>query len=501
MQSVLIANRGEIAVRIIRACREVGLRSIAVCSEPDSNALHVRLADSYCMIGPAPAAQSYLSIPAILAAARMSGADAVHPGYGFLSERADFAAACAEAGLVFIGPQAEVIHALGDKIAARSAMEAVGVPVTPGYGGASQNDKDLLSAAKRIGFPVIIKAAAGGGGRGMRVVSEPAHFPEFLAEARREAVAAFGDERVLIERYIQNSRHVEFQIFGDAHGGRVHLFERDCSIQRRHQKIIEESPCPALSGELRDRMAASALLVANTAGYTNAGTVEFLLEVNPEGAGKFYFMEVNTRLQVEHPVTEMVTGIDLVQLQLRTAAKSPLPFKQEQISQRGHCIEVRIYAESPSNSFLPSVGKLHRWIEPRGVGIRVDSGVTEGDSVAPYYDPMLAKLIVHAETREQALHRLRTALDEFCVLGIDTNIPYLQAIVDNAVFRSGEATTRLLAESFSAWSLSEHIPEPVLCALAANALEPALSHGRSGTARVGPRAVSPWHAANAWRNS
>ena len=501
MQSVLIANRGEIAVRIIRACRELGIRSIAVCSEADNNALHVRMADGYRSIGPAKAAESYLSIPAILEAASTSGADAIHPGYGFLSERADFAAACTQAGLTFIGPTANVIHSLGDKIEARAAMESAGVPVTPGYNGISQDGNALLKAARQIGFPVLIKAAAGGGGRGMRVVTEPDQFDEMLTEARRESMAAFGDDRVLLERYIQNARHVEFQIFGDAHGKLVHLFERDCSIQRRHQKIIEESPCPALGSQLRAQMAAAALLVARTAGYSNAGTVEFLLDVTPQRDTRFYFMEVNARLQVEHPVTEMVTGIDLVQLQLQMAAGEPLPFEQEQVFQRGHCIEVRIYAESPGSGFLPSVGKLHRWIVPQGPGIRVDSGVVEGDTITPYYDSMLAKLIVHAGSREHALQRLRMALAEFCVLGIDTNIPYLRAIVDNAVYRSGAATTRFLTDNFSNCSLPDTIPEAVLLALAADSLQ-AQQHGErhiKTDRQVGP--TSPWQSLISWRNS
>ncbi len=313
-------------------------------------------------------------------------------------------------------------------------------------------------------------------------------------------MAAFSDDRVLLERYIPDSRHVEFQIFGDGHGNLVHLFERDCSIQRRYQKIIEESPCPALDSETREQMAAAALLVAKTAGYTNAGTVEFLLDVTPEATGKFYFMEVNTRLQVEHPVTEMVTGVDLVQLQLQTASGAVLPFTQQQISQRGHSIEVRIYAESPASGFLPSVGKLHRWIEPKGPGIRVDSSVEEGDEVTPYYDSMLAKLIVYGATREHALQRLSTALSEFCVLGIDTNIPYLQAIVGNAIYRSGTATTRLLTDNFSNWSPSDDLPEEVLLALALDSLKTAQPRVRNSKPGGMSDARSPWQSANSWRN-
>ncbi|HLK60598.1 MAG TPA: acetyl-CoA carboxylase biotin carboxylase subunit [Chthonomonadaceae bacterium] len=498
MKRLLIANRGEIAVRILRACREVGVSPIAVYSEADRNAPHVALADAAVCIGPASAAESYLRIDHLLAAARQTEADAIHPGYGFLSERAEFAQACADAGITFVGPSAAVIRLLGDKIAAKQTMQAAGVPTVPGYNGDDQSDARLEREAAQIGTPLLIKAAAGGGGRGMRIVQDRTDFGALLEEARREAMAAFGDDRVLLERYIARSRHVEFQIFGDTQGNVVHLFERECSIQRRHQKIIEESPSPVLTTELRTKMAAAAVQAGKAAGYVNAGTVEFLLEEREDGDHRFYFLEVNTRLQVEHPVTETLTGLDLVRLQLQVADGQPLPFAQADIHASGHAIEVRIYAEDAATGFLPSVGTLAQWLPPVGPGIRVDSGVERGSEVSPYYDPMLAKLIVHGATRDAALARLEQALLSFAVLGVRTNISYLLAIVRHPIFRAGKATTRFLAEQFAGWKPEPSLPNEVLLALAAETLtyrkpQTVAANGRSAVS-------TPWQESSAWRN-
>jgi 3-methylcrotonyl-CoA carboxylase alpha subunit len=439
MNKVLIANRGEIAVRIIRACRELGLRTVAVYSEADAAALHVRVADAAYLLGPAPAAESYLRVDRIIAAAKACGADAIHPGYGFLSERAHFARACAEAGIVFIGPSADAIERMGSKIEAKRLAIAHDVPVVPGYEGDDQSVARLQAEAERIGYPLLIKASAGGGGKGMRVVEQPADFVAALEGAQREAKAAFGDDAVLLEKLILKPRHVEIQVFADAHGHTVYLGERECSIQRRHQKIVEESPSVALTPELRARMGAAAVRVAQSVGYRNAGTVEFMLDQD----GQFYFLEMNTRLQVEHPVTEFVTGLDLVQLQLAVAADEPLPFTQEQVTLRGHAIEVRIYAEDPA-TLLPSIGHVALFAPPDGPGVRNDAGLATGDEVSVNYDPMLAKLIVNAPTRVAAIGRLRRALDEYAVLGVTTNIPLLQAIVAHPAFAAGETTTDFL---------------------------------------------------------
>ncbi len=497
---VLIANRGEIAVRIARACREAGLACVAVYSDADRGAPHVALADAAVRLGPAPAAESYLNIDRLLDAAQRSGADAVHPGYGFLSENADFAAACEAAGLIFIGPPSGVIRLLGDKIAAKDRMASAGVPVVPGYRGEDQAASRLQAEAERIGTPLLIKAAAGGGGRGMRVVEALGTFESALDAARREALAAFGDDRVLLERYVAHARHVEFQILADNHGHVVHLFERECSIQRRHQKIIEESPSPALDAALRARMAEAAVGAGVAAGYVNAGTVEFLLETPPGGDPSFYFLEVNTRLQVEHPVTEMLTGRDLVRLQLDIAQGAPLPFTQEEIRAAGHAVEVRVYAEDAAAGFLPSVGRLTQWIEPRGPGVRVDSGVERGGEVSPYYDPMLAKLIVHAADRAAALARLERALRAFHAIGVKTNIDYLLAIVTHPAFRAGELSTDFLHRHFEGWTPPADLPDEILLALAALAVTTAGPAKTVATVADGD-AMSPWRAGSSWRNA
>ncbi|HZO91253.1 MAG TPA: acetyl-CoA carboxylase biotin carboxylase subunit [Chthonomonadaceae bacterium] len=501
MQRLLIANRGEIAVRILRACREAGISPIAVYSEADREALHVALADAAYPIGPAPATESYLRIENLLHAAQQAGADALHPGYGFLSENADFAQACAEAGITFVGPPAEVIRLLGDKIAAKKRMEAAGVPIVPGYNDDDQSNRRLRQEAKQIGTPLLIKAAAGGGGRGMRVVDAIEEFDTALDAARREALAAFGDDRVLLERYISRPRHIEFQIFGDTQGHVVHLFERECSIQRRHQKIIEESPSPILTPELRARMAQAAVQAGLAAGYVNAGTVEFLLEERPDGDHRFYFLEVNTRLQVEHPVTEAITNRDLVRLQFHIAAGEPLPFTQEQIAATGHAMEVRLYAENAAAGFLPSVGRLAQWIAPEGPGVRVDSGVERGSEVTPYYDPMLAKLIVHGATRAETLARMEQALQNFHVLGVQTNIPYLLAILRHPAFQTGQLSTRFLQEHFQSWKPPQAIPTEVLLALAAEAVTATEARSNLPAAALDGDPYTPWRAGNAWRNT
>ena len=439
LRRVLVANRGEIARRVIRACHDEGLEAVAVHSEVDAAAPFVGEADAAVLIGPGPAAQSYLSIEALLDAARRSGADAVHPGYGFLSENAGFAGAVAAAGLTWVGPPAEVIAAMGDKVAARAAMRAAGVPVVPGTDDALGEDDDVDAAAAAVGFPLMVKARAGGGGIGMQRVDDPATLAAAVATARQRAAAAFGDGGVFLERFVDGPRHVEVQVLADAHGGAIHLGERECSVQRRHQKVIEESPSCALDDALRERMTAAALRAAAAIGYRNAGTVEFLVDA----AGDFHFLEMNTRLQVEHPVTEMRTGIDIVRLQLRIAAGEPLGLTQDGVRFAGHAIEMRVYAEDPYRMF-PSPGTITAWREPSGPGIRVDAGVVEGSVVSHLYDPLLAKLIVHAPTRDQALERALEAVDGFTVEGVRTNLPLHRHILTSAPFRGGDYTTALL---------------------------------------------------------
>ena len=440
IKRLLIANRGEIALRIIRACRELGIESVAVYSEADARAPHVAAADRAIPIGPAPASHSYLSIPRILDAARASAADAIHPGYGFLSENAAFAGACADAGLVFVGPPASVIAQMGSKIDARRLISRARVPIVPGETPVDQSDAGIRAAVDRVGLPALIKASAGGGGKGMRVILESGHVEAAIQSARREAVAAFADGTLYVERLIASPRHVEVQIFADAHGHVVHLFERDCSTQRRHQKVIEESPSPALTPDLRARMTDAAVAAARAANYRNAGTIEFLVDLG----GSFYFLEMNTRLQVEHPVTEQVTGLDLVRAQLLVASGEPLPWTQAQIGQRGHAIEARVYAEDPARGFLPQAGPLLRYREPRRPGVRVDSGVVEGAEVSVYYDPLIAKVIATAETRALAIARLRSALGEMEISGLRTNLPFLITVLDLAAFREGRVDTALL---------------------------------------------------------
>jgi 3-methylcrotonyl-CoA carboxylase alpha subunit len=446
-RSVLIANRGEIAVRIIRACREAGLRSIAVYSDADARSLHVRLADEAHRIGPPPAVESYLNADAILEVASIARAEAIHPGYGFLAEQAGFAERCLAAGLVWIGPSPEAMRLLGDKAAARARAERIGVPILPGYHGAGQADATLRSAAETIGYPVLVKASAGGGGRGMRVVESPSELDTALAAARREAHAAFGDDRLLLERYLRRPRHVEMQIFGDAHGTVLYLGERDCSIQRRHQKVVEEAPAPRFTAAQRRDMGEAAVALARSATYASAGTAEFLLDES----GEFYFLEMNTRLQVEHPVTELVTGLDLVQLQFKVAVGEPLGLAQEDLRVDGHAIECRLYAEDPSRDFLPSSGRLLQFRLPELRGdepvVRIDRGVSAGDVVSPFYDPLLAKLVVHAADRAAAVDHMAEALAAATVVGVRTNLGFLRAVMASSDFGQGLVHTAFVEQA------------------------------------------------------
>ncbi len=501
---VLVANRGEIAVRVLRACRELGIEGVAVYSDADENSLHVRVASLATRIGPAPAEESYLSIGAIIDAARRTGADAVHPGYGFLAENPAFADAVAGAGLTFVGPPARVMEVTGSKIASRAIMAKAGIPVVPGEAPGEQSAEALAATAARVGYPVLVKASAGGGGRGMRVVRHPEELSPALQRARHEARAAFGDDTLYIERLVENPRHVEVQIVADDHGNVLHFFERDCSLQRRHQKIFEESPSPALTPALRARITAAAVSAARAVGYRNAGTIEFLLAgTKDEDEPPFYFLEMNTRLQVEHPVSEAVTGIDLVRAQFIAAAGKPLPWQQDSIAQRGHAVECRIYAEDPAAGFLPQAGKLLVYRPPRGPGIRVDEGVMEGDEVPVHYDALLAKLVATAETREAALEKARLALGEFVVLGARTNIPFLARLLDHPAVRSGRFDTWFLENAPA--ELFEEQPGELSLSIAA-----AVAAFDEAAARTRPRgpgqrtaandAADPWESLSGWRN-
>ncbi len=443
---VLIANRGEIAVRIIRACREAGIETVAVYSEADRRSLHVRYADEAYLLGPAPSRESYLRADKLIDIARKSGADAVHPGYGFLAEREDFAAACADAGISFIGPKPSSIAAMGDKMTARNTVAAAGVPVVPGTEGeGALSNEELLSIAPQIGFPLLIKATAGGGGKGMREVTNLEEMPGLLQSARREAESAFGDGNVYLEKLVEGARHIEFQIMADSHGNVIHLGERECSLQRRHQKLVEEALSPAMDEELRERMGDVAVKSAQAVDYVNAGTIEFLLDKDKN----FYFLEMNTRLQVEHPITEMITGIDIVKEQIRVARGRSLSYRQEDVRFSGHAIECRINAEDPYNNFMPSTGRITHTILPTGPGVRIDTGVYPGFEITPFYDPMIAKLIVWGETRAQAILRMRRALEEYRIVGVRTNIPFHQTLMDSHRFMGGQYDTRFVEERFS----------------------------------------------------
>jgi acetyl-CoA carboxylase biotin carboxylase subunit len=437
IRKVLVANRGEIALRVMRTCREMGLRTVAVYSDADRKALHVRAAYEAVRIGPAPVSESYLRADAILEAARRTGADAIHPGFGFLSENASFARAVRDAGLVFIGPSAESMEAMGDKLASRKAMIAAGVPVVPGTEEPVADDETLRAEAARVGFPLMIKASAGGGGKGIRIVRSEDELSAAAERARGEARTAFGDDRVYLERYLEEPRHIEVQVFGDRHGHCVHIGERECSIQRRHQKVVEERPSPLVDDALREKMGAAAVKAAAAIDYEGAGTIEFLVDASRD----YYMLEMNTRLQVEHPITELTSGLDLVRWQLLVAMGEPLPMTQEQIRHEGHAIEARIYAEDADHGFLPATGRVQRLELPGGPGVRVDTGLFEGMEVSPHYDPMLAKLCVHAATREQAIDRMRRALSEMTVTGVITNLPFLRRVIESEAFGSGHYDT------------------------------------------------------------
>jgi len=496
LKKILIANRGEIAVRVIRACREMGIESVAVYSEVDRKSLHVQEADEAVLIGAAPASESYLNIERIMQAVRDTGAQAVHPGYGFLAENALFSRRCEEAGIVFIGPGSKAMELVGDKIRSRQTMQKAGIPIIPGMKNAESSAATFAREAEAIGYPVMIKASAGGGGKGMRIVRDPDSLNSALEAGRREARSAFGDDSVYLEKYIEEPRHIEFQILADHYGKIVHVFERECSIQRRHQKIIEESPSPALDSELRSTMGATAIQVMRTAGYTNAGTVEFLLDKNK----RFYFLEVNARLQVEHPVTELVSGLDLVHEQIRIASGEKLRFTQDMLQSRGHALECRIYAEDPDKQFLPYPGKILYLKSPQGPGIRHDTGIYSGWEVPIHYDPILAKLIVWAEDREAARRRMEAALGEYVVLGVKTCIGFLRDVMRHPQFRSGCLSTDFLAKYFDGWKSagSEEGQEMTLAALAA-AIESGTRLRKSGGGTSPQQEVhSPWVRLGKW---
>jgi 3-methylcrotonyl-CoA carboxylase alpha subunit len=486
IRRLLIANRGEIACRIIRTCRRLGVRAMVVFSEADRDALHVRMADESVCIGPAPARESYLDVAAVLRAARRSRADAIHPGYGFLSENAAFAEACAEAGIVFVGPPAAAIRTMGLKHEAKAIVAAAGVPVVPGYMGDDQSPARLAKEAKHIGFPLLLKAVAGGGGKGMRVVRAPAELAEAIAGARGEAENAFGDGRLMLERFLERPRHIEVQVFGDGRGSCLHLFERECSVQRRYQKIIEESPSPFIDAATRGAMTAAAVRAAQAVGYVNAGTIEFIVGAD----SRFFFMEMNTRLQVEHPVTEQVTGLDLVEWQLAIAAGGRLPLAQADIRQRGHAIEARLYSEDPRRGFLPSVGRIDRFARPPDdAGWRVDSGVEDGDTISVHYDPMIAKVIATGHDRAEALATLRHRLDRTAIFGVASNLPLLRAVAAHPQFEAGDVDTGFVDRELTMLN-AERAPQPEALLLAAAVAE---------QAAAAPDERSPWAQGDAWR--
>jgi 3-methylcrotonyl-CoA carboxylase alpha subunit len=493
---ILIANRGEIAARVIRTARRLAIKTVAVYSEADARAQHVLAADEAYLIGPAPAKDSYLRGDRILEVARASGALAIHPGYGFLSENEDFAEACERAGIVFVGPPASAIRAMGSKSAAKRIMEKAGVPLVPGYHGDEQDTGFLQREADRIGYPVLIKASAGGGGKGMRIVESAADFAAALASCQREAAAAFGDDRVLVEKYLRRPRHIEIQVFGDRHGNCVHLFERDCSVQRRHQKVLEEAPAPGMTGERRAAMGGAAVAAAKAIGYVGAGTVEFIADQG----GTFHFMEMNTRLQVEHPVTEMITGKDLVEWQLRVAWGEPLPQRQDELAIDGHALEARVYAEDPAKGFLPATGRIiHLGTPAASRHVRIDTGVAAGDEISPHYDPMIAKLVVWDRDRPAALARMRDALEAFQVVGLTTNIAFLARLVSSKAFAAADLDTGLIERS-----RDELFPPPRPASdevLALATLSELLRHDREARehAAASGDPWSPWGECDGWR--
>ncbi|MBU7015249.1 MAG: acetyl-CoA carboxylase biotin carboxylase subunit [Theionarchaea archaeon] len=499
LEKVLIANRGEIAVRILTACQELGIKTVAIYSDVDANSPHVRNADeAYCLGDPEPRS-SYLNVDKIIAAAKEMGAEAIHPGYGFLAENPEFASRCEKEGIIFIGPSSEVIRLMGHKVEAKSTIKTAGVPVIPGYHGGDQKSEALVEEGIAIGFPLLIKAASGGGGKGMRIVRTKEELPELIESCKRESLKAFGDETVFLEKYLDRPRHIEFQVLGDNHGHMIHLFERECSIQRRHQKIIEETPSTALDQSLRKTMGEAATRAAEAVGYTNAGTVEFMVDAEKN----FYFLEMNTRLQVEHPVTEFVTGVDLVKWQLRIASGEPLTLDQATVAQRGHAVECRVYAEDPQNEFLPSTGIIHYVELPEGVNIRNDSGIESNMNVTSHYDPLLAKLTVYAESRCEAVEKMMWALSNYVILGVTTNISFLRRILAHPDFRNGNITTHFIEEHEEVFQEPEIPHEALISAAMAEKL------------RVSPQKVSvegaaslsgtedpysPWKIRSNWSN-
>lgn len=496
LKKCLIANRGEIAVRIIRACQELGIISVAVYSSADETARHVQLADEAYPIGAPPPNQSYLQTETLLQVAKQANCDCVHPGYGFLSENADFAESVLSAGLVWIGPSPDAIRAMGVKTTARALMQSANVPVVPGYQAENPSDDDLILAAQDIGYPVMVKAAGGGGGKGIRIVQQASDLLEAVSAARSEAQKAFNDARIFLERYIENGRHIEIQVIADTHGNTRHLFERECSTQRRHQKIIEESPSPLLTPEIRAEMGQAAILAAQAVDYVNAGTVEFIAT----DEGEFFFLEMNTRLQVEHPVTEMVTGIDLVKLQFQIAGGQAISFEQGELQQQGHAIECRIYAEDARNNFLPAIGTVQRFDPSYSVGVRVDSGIQSGDSITIHYDPMIAKLIVHDSSRDLAIKRMRQTLHDTVILGTTTNIDFLQVILEHPAFVAGEVTTRFVDDNLQ--NLLPTTPDLPALALIATALSD-LQMGNGAVPSVSSTnnedVYSPWNKGDNFR--
>ncbi|MAT97021.1 MAG: pyruvate carboxylase subunit A [Anaerolineaceae bacterium] len=496
-QKVLIANRGEIARRLILACHELGVTAVAIHSDADEDAPWVKLADERYGLPGVSATDTYLNQTAILDIATNCGAEAIHPGYGFLSENAAFAAACAERGVVFIGPNPEAIELMGSKAKSRELAQQAGVPIVPGVDGAGMEVAELQTAVSHIDYPILIKASAGGGGKGMRVVWSDEEFAGAVQAARSEAQNSFGDSHILVEKYFTEIHHVEIQVLGDQQGKVLHLFERECSIQRRHQKIIEETPAPVIQDDdLRQRMAAAAVSLARAVGYSSAGTVEFIVD----GAGNFYFLEMNTRLQVEHPITELVTGIDIAAWQIRIAAGEPLPFSQDEIQQRGHAIECRVYAEDPAQNFLPSIGQITRYERPSGPGIRVDDGIVVGTAVSPYYDPMLAKVITWGHTRDEAINKMVHALQQTVVLGVTTNIPYLLTILQEPTFRSGHTSTNYLQEVLPNWQ-PEPMPEDAWLGVAVfELLQGGGKPGKIAVTSDNGAAYDPWGETAVWRN-
>ena len=489
IERLIVPNRGEIAVRIARACRERGISSVLAHAADDDIRYTERFFDETVSLGPGDARATYLDVGKVIDAARATGANALHPGYGFLSERAELAAACDDAGIIFVGPKAASIGAMGSKAESRRLMHSLGVPVVPGYDGEDQSTETLTREAQRIGFPLLVKASAGGGGKGMKIVRSADELQPAIESAAREAAKAFGDDRLLLERYIEEPRHVEFQVFGDGEGNVIHLFERDCSIQRRHQKVVEETPAPRYSDELRQKMAAAAVAAAKGVNYRNAGTVEFI--VTPEG--EFYFLEMNTRLQVEHPVTELVAGVDLVRAQIDVASGRPIPWTQDELRQRGHAMQVRIYAEDPDDRFLPQSGTIERYFEPAGPGVRVDAGVMRGSQIGVKFDPMLAKLICYAEDRNSCIDRMERALRDYVVLGTKTNISWLRRVIGHEAFRDGRVSTRFITDHEA--DLTPRVPEIVPTIAAAIASAPRKREAAVSTEKGVP---SVWEQLGPW---